>query len=60
MYCPCTANRMGSIPILCTFETLRPIGNVTMLPLFLAYQFTSMFGDVPTLHPSRRKYEAEH
>jgi hypothetical protein len=30
---------------------LRPSGNVTMLSLLFAYQFTSMLGDVPTDQP---------
>src|SRR5208282_4687938 len=37
-----------------------PIGNVTMLPLLFAYQFTNMLGEVPTLHPLGRKYEAKY
>jgi len=56
MYWPCTPNFTGNGPIFTTLLTFRPIGNVTMLPLLLAYQFTSMFGDVPTDQPAAGKY----
>ena len=55
MYCACNANRTGRIPIFCTFDTLKPIGKVSTLELFLAYQLTRMFGEVPTLQPYGRK-----
>jgi len=37
MYCPWTWNFTGRIPSFCTFDTLRPIGKVTLFPS-LAYQ----------------------
>src|SRR5215469_10925020 len=56
MYWPCIANFTGSGPILTTLPISKPIGNVISLPLLFAYQFTSMFGDVPMLHPWPGKY----
>src|SRR5215472_9236854 len=39
-----------------TFPTSKPIGNVTISPLFIAYQFTNMLGEVPIDHPPPGKY----
>src|SRR5277367_4485701 len=59
IYCGCKAILIGSGPIFITLATTAPIGNVSMLPLLFTYQFTSMLGDVPTLHPSLKKYETK-
>src|SRR5438128_10972413 len=59
MYCPGTGSFTGNGPIFTTLLMVRPSGNVTMLPLLLAYQFTSMLGDVPTAPPSGWKIYEE-
>jgi len=46
----------GNGPIFITLLICGPIGNVISLALLFAYQFTSMFGEVPIPHPSPGKY----
>ena len=54
---PLNTDFTGNGPSFTTLLMLRPIGNVIMLLLFLAYQLTSMLGDVPIDQPATGKYE---